>query len=163
MRALYVPWDLALKQGGRLLDDIGALTKVDTLMLMDLFSAKVTRGKRQVAYLDSRVVLPPGARFDVPVNRMGVGQFRSLTAFMEDASSRGFKVASLIAPLFVCGGVDSMACVDVTGRRLHVREKTIFYGCPNNEGVVEYGRRFMDALVDSWPVLDYVLLDHLEY
>jgi hypothetical protein len=163
MRALYLPWDLALKDGERLLDDIKRWTEIDTVMFMDLFSAKVKKGKRQVAYLDSKVVLPPSTKFDVPVSRLNDEEFASMTGFMKEAKSRGLSVASIVAPLFVCGGHDSMATVDVTGRRLHVRAGTIFYGCPNNDAVFRYGRDFIRSLVDSWPGLGFLTLDHLEY
>ncbi len=163
MRALYLPWDLAIRERDRLLDDLQAWTRIDTVMLLDLYFDTVNKGRHRVAYVDSRVAVPPGTKFGVPVSVMSEKQFATLVEFMTAAKSRGFKVAAIAAPLFICGGRESMACVDVSGRRLHVREKTLFYGCPNNEMVVDYGRTFIRSLIDSWPDLDYLSLDHLEY
>jgi hypothetical protein len=163
MRAMYVPWETAMRDGDRVLDDLRRWTQIDTIMLLDLFAVRADGSGPAAPYLDSRVALPPGTKFDVPVRTMTEERFADLLRFMRSARSKGFRIASLAAPLFVCGGEPSMACVDFSGRRVRVREKTIFYGCPNNPRVVEYGRTFVRSLAESWPDLEMVSLDHLEY
>ena len=56
-----------------------------------------------------------------------------------------------------------MACVDFTGRKLLGPKDSVFYGCPNNPAVVDYGQTFVRGVIGSWPEMDYLSLDHLEY
>ena len=96
MRALYVPWELALHEQDRLFDDLRAWTKIDTIMLLDLYSARLKTGTHGVTYHNSQVALPPTARFSSPVRIMSSEDFAGLAGFMREARSRGFKIASLI-------------------------------------------------------------------
>jgi len=163
MKAMYVPWRLALGEGERILDDLHKWTKIDTIMLLDLYTGGASPEKGRTVYSGSQVAISPDTRFRVPVRTMTKKSFSEARAFMRSARSRGFKVASLVAPLFICGGKQSMACVDSSGRRIRVRERSIFYGCPNNPEVIEYGQDFLRGLVESWPELDFISLDHIEY
>ena len=163
MRALYLPWDLALHERDRLLDDLQAFTRIDTIMLLDLYSTRLRTGTHGVTYHNSQAALPPTTRFNFPVRMMSAEDFAGIAEFMKTARSRGFKIASLIAPLFIPAAGESMACVDFTGRKLLGPKDSVFYGCPNPPGVVDYGQTFLKGLIASWPEMDYLSLDHLEY
>ena len=163
MRALYLPGILRCTSANRLLDDLQAFTKIDTIMLLDLYSTRLKTGTHGVTYHNSQAALPPTTRFGFPVRMMSAEDFTGIAEFMKNARSRGFKIASLVAPLFIPAAGGSMACVDFTGRKLLGAKDSVFYGCPNNPGVVDYGQTFLKGLIGSWPEMDYLSLDHLEY
>jgi hypothetical protein len=163
MRALYLPWELALRERGRLFDDLQAWTKIDTIMLLDLYSTRLRTGTHGVTYHNSQAALPPTTQFNSPVRIVSAEEFAGIADFMRTARSRGFKIASLVAPLFIPAAGESMACVDFTGRKLLGPKDSVFYGCPNNPAVVDYGQTFVRGLIGSWPAMDYLSLDHLEY
>ena len=64
----------AARSATRLFDDLQAWTKIDTIMLLDLYSTRLKTGTHGVTYHNSQAALPPTTRFNSPVRIMSAGE-----------------------------------------------------------------------------------------
>jgi hypothetical protein len=147
MKSIYIPWEVALKERERPLEDLRTWTSVDTITLSCEYGSKI--------------LLPSSKGFRRSVSTASKTEFESVTAFMQLVKDRGFKISGGVGPLFVPFNIGTKACVDFTGRRL--RGPFESWGCPNNPEVIAYGEALVRGIVTMWPELDYLTLDHLEY
>jgi hypothetical protein len=159
-RDIYVPWDAALEGQKTTLEGLAKWTSVDTIMLSDGYTP---RSKRMATHRVEQLVLPSTNAFRVDVTGTTRAKFDEMRAFMDLTHSMKFKVLCLAAPIFIAGGKGSMACIDLTGRHVLGPGGFGVYGCPNNPETNEYGETYVRELIDSWPALDLLSLDHIEY
>ena len=163
MRSVFVPWSIALGESERLLDDLSRYTTVDGIELLD-FSSKIEKAAYGAARRPASRVLPTRRGFDLDLPLVNKDEFRAATKFMSDAKSRGFKVTCNFVPLWL--GTDTLresSLVDVTGKHLSGPGDFPVYGCPNDPETIRYGEFMMREVVRTWPDLDIIALNHLEY
>ncbi|MDA4136282.1 MAG: hypothetical protein OK449_04695 [Thaumarchaeota archaeon] len=162
MRSVWVPWSVAVGESERLLDDLSRNTKVDGIELLDFDSQNLEKASYNPVKKSAVRVLPSSGGFDLPL--VTKERFVAAQRFMHDAKSRGFKITCNSVPLWL--GAESLkktSLVDVTGRHLTGPSDFPVYGCPNNPDMVRYGEFMTRELVSSWPDMEIMALNHLEY
>ena len=163
MRSVFVPWSVALGESERLLDDLSRYTKVNGIELLD-FSSQIEKASYGSAHRPASRVLPSSKRLglDLPIVRRE--DFKAAQKFMSDATSRGFKITCNFVPLWL--GTEKLresSLVDVTDRHLGGPGDFPVYGCPNDPDMIRYGEFMMREFVKSWPDMEIMALNHLEY
>ena len=151
-RAMFIHWPVAMREPGRLLDDLAEWTSINTVIVAH--SASSPEGEA--------LVLPSPLEIDgVRVPAVEPDELEGMFRFVDMARARGFRVSLNIGPLTpLVPGDPPNSCVDVTGHR--VIDPWV-WGCPNNPWLVRYGERLVEAVVSTWPAFDMLDLNHLEY
>ena len=161
MRSVWVPWSVALGESDRLLDDLTRNTKVDGIELLD-FDSQIEKASYGAVKTPALRVLPSSGGFNLPL--VTGERFTAAQKFMHEAKSRGFKITCNFVPLWL--GAEKLtrtSLVDVTGRHLIGPGDFPVYGCPNNPDMIRYGEFMTRELVRTWPDMEIMALNHLEY
>ena len=137
----------------RLLDDLARSTNIDTVVL---------NCGHAPSNQPEALVLPSARAFDgLPVKVVTAAELDSMFRFLDLARSKGFKVSGTVTPLNpTVRDRLPVTCVDVTGEQ---GVDTVVRGCPNNPAVVQYAETVVREMVSTWPAMDMLNLDHLEY
>jgi hypothetical protein len=165
-RSVFLQWPLLSREGERVLTDLAAHTRINTIELsnFDLWWGE-TRDENSPTS-PAPLALPADSDFDgLSVPTTDSTRFHALTDQIELVHERGFQVACNLAPLYVSPAeLARLSCVDVTGERVPaIHPQLAVYACPNNPDAVAYGRAMARAFVDGWPHLDALTVNHVEY
>jgi hypothetical protein len=161
-RAVFVQWPLLIGEGERVLDDLAAWTQINMIELsnfyLDWYEPDGAAGPAPLA-------LPPQVSFaDLSVRVLDPAVARSVASVIGLIQSRGLDVAWNLCPLYVAAAdLESLACVDVTGRRVRGHHPQVaIEACPSNPDTVRYAETMAQEFVRSWPV-DVLTVNHAEY
>ena len=158
MRAIWVFWRPALQEPDRLLDDLATWTDINAITVSNTYFSELEPERGEPLALGSVTDLD-----GLPVATVPAEEFASMLGFAELAKSKGFKVASNVTPLHPhSSDLDSLACIDITGRRVVTGDRTV-HGCPNNPDLVRYGTAVVRETVASWTSIDALDINHVEY
>ena len=165
-RAISIPWSTALTLREGLLDDLATWTDVNTIIVSVNYAepSEYEGGSILTAIYGTGVAVRSAEPFgELPVRVLDTATLDSLLEFVEMAKAKGLKVACNVHPIVPnTSSLTSLSCIDITGQRA-VEEGHIIQGCPNNPETVRYGCTLLRELVASWPSLDMLDLNHLEY
>jgi hypothetical protein len=165
-RSVFLQWSLLLREGERVLDDLAAYTRINTIELSNFC---LEWGETRVPgrpYDPAALALPPDADFEgLPVPLADQTLYDSLVEVMELIRSKGFAIACNLAPLYVSPAeLAHLACVDVSRSRVPgIHPRLAVYACPSNPETVTYGRQMAREFVARWPSLDMLTVNHAEY
>ncbi len=165
LRSVFLQWPILRRERERVLDDVAAWTRINTIEISHFYLADWGTRGRGGAAAPAPVVVPPEADFEgLPVPVTDGRLFESLLRIVEQVRASGFRVAINVCPLYVAPpALGSLACVDVTGARVpgHNPEVAID-ACPSHPGTVRYAEALVRAFVRFLP-LDAVTINHVEY
>jgi hypothetical protein len=165
-RSVFLQWELLRREGERVLADLAARTRINTI---ELSNFDLQWGEtREVAKSTSAapLALPPDVDFGrLPVPTTDRTRSASLADRIGLVHDRGFQVACNLAPLYVSpADLERLSCVDVAGERVPaIHPQLAVYACPNNPEAIAYGRAMARAFVEGWPCLDVLTINHVEY
>jgi hypothetical protein len=163
-RSVFLQWPLLLTQAERVLDDLTAWTRFNTIELSHLYLEGGLRGRGGSAEA-APLALPPHTDIGgLPVPTTDAALYQSLLRLMELIRSRGFRIACNLAPLYVGPkALASLSCVDATGMRVPGHHPRLAVdACPNNPDAVRYAEAIVRDFVMTWP-LDALTINHVEY
>jgi hypothetical protein len=163
LRSVFVPWGVALGESERLLDDLSCYTRVDGIELLD-FHSQIEKANYGAGRSPALRVLPSNGRFDLDLPVVKGDEFRAAERFMSEAKSRGFKITCNFVPMW--SGSEKLtrtSLVDVRGSLLTGPGDFPVHGCPNNPDMLRFGEFMMRQFVRTWPDMDVMALNHLEY
>ena len=150
-RAITVYWDVAMNEPERVLDDLARWTDINTVIV------GVNYNKEYAV----RSAQPFG---ELPVPVVTGEEFDSLLRFVDLAKSKGFNISCHVGPInpLPLEALAPLSCIDVTGNRAFETDYVV-QGCPNNPDVRHFGETLVREIVGSWPSLDMLDFDHMEY
>ena len=156
VKALFMPWPVALKEPERILDDLASWTAINTLILSNSYWKWGQEG--------SPLILPStNASEGMGLQKVSPEDYASIIRFLSLAKERGFQVTCNICPLHpLSPDLDKLRMVDITESNRE-SNSMIMHGCPNNPGVLQWAETVMRETVASWSSLDSVHLNHIEY
>jgi hypothetical protein len=165
-RSVFLQWGLLTREGERVLADLAAHTRINTIELSNFDLQWGETREAATTTSPAPLALPADADFGrLPVPTTDSTRFRSLADRIELVHERGFQVACNLAPLYVSPGeLARLSCVDVAGERVPaIHPQLAVYACPNNPEAIAYGRAMARAFVEGWPRLDLLTVNHVEY
>jgi hypothetical protein len=163
LRSVFVPWGVALAESERLFDDLSRYTRVDGIELLD-FHSQIEKANYGAGRSPALRVLPSSDGLDLDLPVVKRDEFRAAGRFMSEAKSRGFKITCNFVPMWSAS--DSFvrtSLVDVRGSRLTGPGDFPVHGCPNNPDLLRLGEFMIREFVRTWPDMEMMALNHLEY
>jgi len=163
LRSVFVPWGVALGESERLFDDLSRYTKVDGMELLD-FHSQIEKANYGARLSPALRVLPSSEGLDLELPVVRREEFKAAARFMGEAKSRGFKITCNFVPMWSASdSLSGMSLVDVKGGRLTGPGDFPVHGCPNYPDVRRFGEFMIREFVRTWPDLEIMALNHLEY
>jgi hypothetical protein len=158
-----VPWKVAFRRPEELLDSLSRFTTVDGVELLDC-SSQIESADYGPASGPALTMLPSGRGFDADLPVVKKEEFRAGLKFMSDAKAMGFRITCNFSPLWIGSrGLKGASMIDATGRQLSGPADFPVYGCPNHPDVKTHGQQMVRQLVNTWPDVDVLALNHLDY
>ena len=158
MRALFLHSSVFEREPERVLDDLAALTNIDTLLVY--LWANSPHG--------DRLLLPSADGFGdrcPPVSVVGEAEFNAFSGLLDMARAKGFQVGCHLSPLFAytekLAGLRNEALVQPSFYDLPF--DNLIWACPNNPATVAYAVGVARNAVAAWPQADLLELNHVEY
>jgi hypothetical protein len=158
MRALFLHSSVFEREPERVLDDLAALTNIDTLLVY--LWANSPHG--------DRLLLPSADGFGdrcPPVSVVGEAEFDAFSGLLDMARAKGFQVGCHLSPLFAytekLAGLRNEALVQPSFYDLPF--DNLIWACPNNPATVAYAVGVARNAVAAWPQADLLELNHVEY
>ena len=163
MRSVFVPWGVALGESERLFDDLSRYTRVDGIELLD-FHSQIEKANYGAGISPALRVLPSSDGLDLDLPVVKGDEFRAAERFMSEARSRGFKITCNFVPMWSASEkFVRTSLVDVRGSHLTGPGDFPVHGCPNNPDILRFGEFMMREFVRTWPDMEIMALNHLEY